>query len=130
MAGPGDWMPAGPVGRGRLRVSHQDREHMVEVLKAAFVQGRLAKDEFDVRVGQALAARTLTDLAALTSDLPAGLVTVRQRRVPARAPPRPPASKVATSGAAPVAALGLLAGIVFTLLSPLVFTSSTTVLLG
>jgi hypothetical protein len=127
--GPGDWMSVGPVGRGRLRVSHLDREHMVEVLKTAFVQGRLAKDEFDLRVGQALAARTLTDLAALTADLPAGLVTARQRRVPARAQPRPSASKVATSGAAAVAALGLLTGIVFTLLSPPVFTS-TTVLLG
>jgi len=92
-------MSAGPVGRGRLRVTHLDREHMVEMLKIAFVQGRLAKDEFDLRVGQALAARTLTDLAALTADLPAGLVTARQRRVPAQAQPRPPASKVATSGA-------------------------------
>jgi uncharacterized protein DUF1707 len=128
-AGPGDWMPASPVGRGRLRVTHPDREYMVEVLKTAFVQGRLAKDEFDLRVGQALAARTLTDLAALTSDLPAGLVTARQRRVPAQAQPRPPASKVATSGAAAVAALGLRVGIVFTLLSSPVFTS-TTVLLG
>ena len=80
-------------------------------------------------MGQALAARTLTDLAALTSDLPAGLVTVRQRRVPAQAQPRPPARKVATSGAAAVAALGMLVGIVFTLLSSPVFTS-TTVLLG
>jgi hypothetical protein len=67
-------MSAGPVGRGRLRVSPVDREHIVEVLKTAFVQGRLAKGEFDLRVGQALAARTLTDLAALTADLPAGLV--------------------------------------------------------
>jgi capsular polysaccharide biosynthesis protein len=130
-AGPGDWMPAGPVGRGRLRVSHLDREFVVEVLKAAFVQGRLSKDEFDLRVGQSLAARTLTVLAALIADLPAGLVTARQRPMPARAQPRPrpPASRVATSGAAAVAALGLLAGIVVTLLSPPVFTSSTTVLL-
>lgn len=127
--GPGNWRSAGPVGRGRLSVSHLDREHIVEVLKAAFVQGRLAKDEFDLRVGQALAARTLTDLAALTADLPAGLVTARQRRVPAQAQPRPPASKVAASGAAAVAALGLLAGIMFTLLSSPAFTS-TTVLLG
>jgi capsular polysaccharide biosynthesis protein len=102
---------------------------VVEVLKAAFVQGRLSKDEFDLRVGQALAARTLTVLAALIADLPAGLVAARRRRMPARAQPRPPASTVATSGAAAVAALGLLAGIVFTLLSPPVFTSSTTVLL-
>ena len=135
--GPGDWMSAGPVGRGLLRVSHLDREHIVEVLKTAFVQGRLAKDEFDLRVGQALAARTLTDLAALTADLPAGLVTARQRRVPAHPQPRPPARKVATSGAAAVAALGLLAGIMFALLNPPVFAllnppvfTSTTVLLG
>jgi hypothetical protein len=127
--GPGDWMSAGPVGRGRLRVSHLDREHIVEVLKTAFVQGRLTKDEFDLRVGQALAARTLTDLAALTADLPAGLVTARPRRVPVQAQPRPPARKVATSGAAAVAALGLLAVITFALPNPPVFTR-TTVLLG
>src|SRR2546430_7404188 len=111
-------MSAGPVGRGLLRVSHLDREHIVEVLKTAFVQGRLAKDEFDLRVGQALAARTLTDLAALTADLPAGLVTARQRRVPAHPQPRPPARKVATSGAAASAALGLLAGITVALAKP------------
>jgi uncharacterized protein DUF1707 len=39
-----------------VNVSHLDREHLVEVLKAAFVQGRLTKDEFDLRVGKALAA--------------------------------------------------------------------------
>ena len=41
------------------------------VLKAAFVQDRLTKDEFDDRVGQALASRTYADLTALTADLPA-----------------------------------------------------------
>jgi len=40
------------------------------VLKAAFVQGRLDRDEFDLRAGQALAARTYADLAALTADIP------------------------------------------------------------
>jgi Domain of unknown function (DUF1707) len=40
------------------------------MLKAAFVQGRLAKDEFDTRVGHALTSRTDADLAALTADLP------------------------------------------------------------
>jgi len=62
------------------------------VLKAAFVQGRLSKDEFDLRVGQALASRTFADLAVLTADLPAGLVTARQRCMPARAQARPPVS--------------------------------------
>ena len=42
------------------------------MLKAAFVQGRLAKDEFGLRVGQALASQTYADLAALTADIPAG----------------------------------------------------------
>ena len=43
----------------------------------------LAKDEFDLRVGQAFASRTYADLAALTTDLPAGLA-VTQPRKPAR----------------------------------------------
>jgi hypothetical protein len=73
MAGPGDEIAAGAGDHGRLRASHADRERTVEVLKTAFVQGRLDRDEFDVRVGQALGARTLADLAAVTVDLPAGL---------------------------------------------------------
>ena len=50
---------------------------MIGTLKAAFVQGLLAKDEFDLRVGQTLAARTFADLAALTADLPAGLAAAK-----------------------------------------------------
>jgi hypothetical protein len=46
-----------------------DREQVIEALKAAFVQGRLGKDEFDQRVGQALAA--YAELDALTADIPA-----------------------------------------------------------
>ena len=37
---------------------------MIGTLKAAFVAGMLAKDEFDLRVGQALASRTRAELAA------------------------------------------------------------------
>ena len=47
---------------------------MIEALKAAFVHGRLTKDEFDTRVGQALSARTYADLSALTADIPAAHV--------------------------------------------------------
>jgi Domain of unknown function (DUF1707) len=72
MAGPGDEIAAGAGGRGHLRASHTDREQVIGTLKAAFVQGMLAKDEFDAGVGQTLAARTYADLAALTADLPAG----------------------------------------------------------
>src|SRR5215468_1729716 len=46
-----------------------DREQVIEALKAAFVQGRLGRDEFDQRVGQALAA--YAELDALTADIPA-----------------------------------------------------------
>ena len=56
----------------RLRASHVDREQVISALKAAFVQGRLAKDEFDARVGQALASRTHAELAVITADIPAG----------------------------------------------------------
>jgi hypothetical protein len=73
MAGPGHEITAGAEGRGHLRASHTDREQVIGTLKAAFVQGRLVKDELDLRVGQALASRTYAELAALTADLPAGL---------------------------------------------------------
>ena len=77
MAGPGDEIAAGAGGRGHLRASHADREQVIGTLKAAFVRGMLAKDEFDVRVGQTLASRTYADLAALTADLPAGLAAAQ-----------------------------------------------------
>ena len=42
---------------------------MIDALKAAFVDGRLTKDEFDLRVGQVLVA--YANLDALTADIPA-----------------------------------------------------------
>jgi hypothetical protein len=55
---------------GQIRTSHGDREQAVDVLKAAFVDGRLTKDEFDLRVGRVFASRTYADLDALTADIP------------------------------------------------------------
>jgi Domain of unknown function (DUF1707) len=132
VAKPGDGMPAGRYGRGRFRASDLDREHTVEVLTAAFVQGRLTKDEFDARVGQALAAQTVAELTALTADLPAGLVQAQQRPRTAPVRARPPVSQVVTASVrvtVAAATLGLLAGIVFTLFSPAVFRSSALVVL-
>ena len=83
MAGPGNEITARAKGHSQLRASHVDREQVIELLKAAFVQGRLGKDEFELRVGQVLASRTYADLAVLTDDIPAGL-TGAQRLVPAR----------------------------------------------
>ena len=74
MAGPGDQRAAGAGGRAHMRTSQADREQAIDMLKAAFVQGRLSKDEFDVRVGQVLASRTYADLNVLTADIPAGLI--------------------------------------------------------
>jgi hypothetical protein len=51
------------------RASDADREQVIGVLKAAFVQGRLTKDELDARAGYALSARSHADLAALIADL-------------------------------------------------------------
>jgi hypothetical protein len=56
-----------------MRASHADRDQVIDVLKAAYVHGQLAKDEFDLRVGEALASRTYAGLHAVTADLPAGL---------------------------------------------------------
>src|SRR5947209_15650821 len=77
MTEPGNDLAARAGGPGRLRASHVDREQVIDVLKAAFVQGRLDRDEFDLRVGRALASRTCADLAALTADIPALLTRAR-----------------------------------------------------
>jgi Domain of unknown function (DUF1707) len=93
VAGPGDEVAvACGQGRGQFRASHADREQVIELLKVAFVQDRLTKDELDVRVGQALAARTGAELAALTIDISAEPVAAWLPRPPARAasgPARP-----------------------------------------
>jgi hypothetical protein len=70
-------MAAGAGGRSRLRTSDADREQVVELLKAAFVQGRLAKDQFDVQVGQVLASRTYAELDAVSAGIPEGVAAVQ-----------------------------------------------------
>ena len=77
------------TGRSHLRAAHADREHVIDLLKAAFVQGRLTKDELDARAGQALTARTYAELAALTADIPARPPAARPPRQPARPQNRP-----------------------------------------
>jgi hypothetical protein len=54
-----------------MRASNAEREQVIDTLKAAFVDGRLTKDELDTRVGQTIAARTYAELAAVTADIPA-----------------------------------------------------------
>ena len=83
MVGPGDEISAAGAGdHSPLRASHADREQVIDALKAAFVDGRLTKDEFDLRVGQVLVA--YANLDALTADIPA--------------PARPTAARPAAAG--------------------------------
>lgn len=90
-AGPGDQGAADAAAGGYLRASHTDREHVIAVLKAAFVRGMLTKEELDARVGQTFASRTHGELAALTADLPARLIAARppSEAVPTQANPPP-----------------------------------------
>jgi hypothetical protein len=68
-------MAAGAEGGSNLPVSHVGREQVLDALKAAFVHGRLAKDEFDLRVGQVLVA--YAELDSATADIPTGLTTAQ-----------------------------------------------------
>ncbi|ANH38481.1 hypothetical protein I601_2053 [Nocardioides dokdonensis FR1436] len=58
--------------RGRLRVSHADRERVAEVLREAAGDGRLDLDELDERLGLTWQAKTYADLVPITVDLQAG----------------------------------------------------------
>lgn len=113
-AKPGDDMAAATAGRGRLRASHADREHVLDVLKAAFVQGLLTKDEFDMRLGQTFASRTYAELAALTADIPVGLIGAQPLRKPARAQAPHPENKLVNSCACATLALLALTAALFT----------------
>ena len=111
----GQGREAAAARHGYLRASHADREHVIDVLKAAFVQGRLTRHELDVRVGQTLTSRTHADLTALTADLPAGLVPRRPAQAPAaRRPARPTVSIAAKLGACLAVGPAVLVGAYFT----------------
>ena len=107
---------AASARHGYLRASHADREHVIDVLKDAFTQGRLTRDELDVRVGHTLASRTYADLTALTADLPAGQAPSRGpgRAPAARAPARPTVSIAAKLGACLAVGPAVLVGAYFT----------------
>jgi hypothetical protein len=97
-------LAAGARGPGYLPASHADREQVVDVLKTAFVQGRLDRDEFDLRVSRTLVSRTWADLEALTADIP---VRLARPRPPERE--REPVSRAAVvaTASATAALIGL-----------------------
>jgi hypothetical protein len=63
-----------------LRAGDQDREGVVEALRAHAAAGRLEASELEQRVGAALGARTLGELEPLLGDLPPLRVVRRRRR--------------------------------------------------
>jgi len=91
--------PGAQAAAPGLRASRADRERVIDLLKAAFVQGRLARDEFDTRVGQALASRTYAELAVVTADIPAAPIEAVPQRLPARTRGRIPLNTAVTAGA-------------------------------
>jgi hypothetical protein len=104
-AGRGD----GTAGeQGRLKASHADRDQAIDVLKAAFIQGRLTKGEFDLRVGRVFASRTYADLGALTADIPGWVAGAQPSGEDARGPGRAlsfkTAARVGAVGASPAVA--------------------------
>jgi hypothetical protein len=83
---PGYGMPTGRgnwssrAEHGRMKASDTDRDRTADLLRAAYVEGRLTQEELDTRLGQTYAARTYADLAAQTADLPTGRVAATPPR--------------------------------------------------
>jgi hypothetical protein len=68
MVGPGDETGVSAGGESPLPSTRAGRDQVIAALKTAFVQGRLTKDEFELRLGQALVIYAQLD--ALTADIP------------------------------------------------------------
>jgi hypothetical protein len=68
---------------GGPRASDAERESFVAALQRHFADGRLTPEEFAERVDRALEARSLSELYALTADLPdLPVVNVPHRALP------------------------------------------------
>jgi hypothetical protein len=53
-----------------MRASDQDRESAAELLREAYVEGRLSREELDERAAAVYSATTWGELRDLTADLP------------------------------------------------------------
>lgn len=107
-----------PGTAAALRVSHADRDAVVEQLKEAYAQGRIDKAEFDARTDLALVAKTRADLEPLLQDLPGG-----RPPVPGPAPSGhavDPAGHAIGTGERLWAVTGHLAGVATSFFGPLV----------
>ena len=80
----------GDQRRADLRASDADRERFVEALGRHHADGRLTTEELAERTERAYAARTLGDLDALATDLPALPTSALPRPAPPGRPAPPP----------------------------------------
>lgn len=67
---PAAWAMGGRTASQQMRLSDAERAEVAERLSRHFSEGRLDQAEFDERVGRAMAAKTVGDLAGLFDDLP------------------------------------------------------------
>ncbi|WP_235502480.1 MULTISPECIES: DUF1707 and DUF4190 domain-containing protein [unclassified Kitasatospora] len=74
------WGPQQPqpygAGQAAMRAGHTDRERAVDVIKAAYAEGRLSANEYSARFDGVQRAKTYGQLAYLVSDLPVGPVAL------------------------------------------------------
>ncbi|MFG2694961.1 DUF1707 and DUF4190 domain-containing protein [Kitasatospora sp. NPDC048407] len=74
-----------------MRAAHADRERTVDVLKAAYAEGRITADEYEHRLTSAHQAATYGQLSVLVADLPSGpMVAPFGAPIPATFMPLPP----------------------------------------
>jgi hypothetical protein len=66
-----------------VRASDADRQRVVDLLRTHTAEGRLTLDEFEERVGEALAAKTRDELRLVLRELPAPEPPAPARRSPA-----------------------------------------------
>lgn len=114
-----------PYGYGQpspgMRTSAADRERAIDVLKTAYAEGRLTKEEFDERSARAMASRNYGELGAIVADLPAWPYLPP---VPYQVAPPP------YSGPASATTNGLAIGALILSLMPVPVFSLTAVILG
>ncbi|MFD4533209.1 DUF1707 domain-containing protein [Kitasatospora sp. NPDC058397] len=98
-----------------MRAGYADRDRTIDVLKAAFAEGRLSAEEYEQRHEQASAAQTYGQLAGLVSDLPSGPMPAPMAfaapPVPATFLPPPPPPVRSTNGLAVTSLLLGLTGL-------------------
>jgi hypothetical protein len=86
-------MPGDP----RIRASDADRERTSELLREHHAQGRLTPEEFNERLDQVFAAKTIGELDALLADMPG----IDLYRLPAAGiTPVPPGARRGRAGSA------------------------------